>query len=68
MEFWLGSEKQTIEKDRKKWMTKINNYLKLKQQKSNKVLSKNLKKKTQKDKERVKKKKEKTQPEWTTMK
>lgn len=46
-------------------MTKINNYLKLKQQKSNKVLSENLKKKnpTQNDKERVKKRKKKTQPE-----
>lgn len=42
-------------------MTKINNYLKLKQQKSNKVLSENLKKKnpTQNDKERVKKRKKK---------
>ena len=40
-------------------MTKINNYLKLKQQKPNKVLSKNSKK-NQNNKEKEKKKKEKT--------
>lgn len=64
MEFWLGSEKQTIEKDRKKWMTKTNNYLKLKQQKSNKVISENLKKKINKRW----KKTQKTQLEWTIVK